>query len=76
MANGANFTVVVRRREGLKGAERGRGLGPCIEHESLREDDDGMRVGLEDGSLGISRYAEPDAEGTMPVCRTTSIVRI
>jgi hypothetical protein len=50
------LTVVVRRREGLNGALRGRGLGPCIEAVILREEVGGMRVELVAGDEeGISR---------------------
>lgn len=68
VANGANLTVVVSRREGLKGALRGNGFGPCTEAAILRDEVGGTRVeeeGVEED--GISRYAEPDAEGTMDV---------
>lgn len=63
--------MVVRRREGLKGALRGNGLGPCIEAVILRADVGG--ISDEDEAVeeeGISRYAEPEAEGIMEVCKT------
>jgi hypothetical protein len=48
--------VVARRREGLKGALRGSGLGPCIEAVILRADVGGMNVEDEAGEEdGISR---------------------
>lgn len=50
------MTVVVRRRDGLNGALRGSGLGPCIEAVILRDDVGGMSV--EDDAAedeGISR---------------------
>jgi hypothetical protein len=65
------LTVVVRRREGLNGALRGSGFGPCTEAVILRDDVGDMRVeevGVEED--GISRYAEPEAEGIMDVWRT------
>lgn len=72
VANGANFTVVVSTRVGEKGALRGRGLGPWIEAAILRLEVGGIRVDCEGfGVVGISRYAEPDAEGTMAVWRTS-----
>ena len=53
---------------GEKGALRGRGLGPWIDAAIFRLEVGDMRVVLEEGEeLGTSRYAEPDAEGTMPV---------
>lgn len=61
----------MRRREGLNGALRGSGLGPCIEAVILREDVGGMSVDDEAAAeAGISRYAEPEAEGMMEVCKT------
>jgi len=48
--------VVVRRSDGLKGALRGRGFGPCIEAVILREEVGGMRVEVGEGEEdGISR---------------------
>lgn len=48
--------MVVRRRDGLNGALRGRGLGPCIEAVILRDDVGDMSVDLgEDEEEGISR---------------------
>jgi hypothetical protein len=62
---------VVRRRDGEKGAERGRGLGPWMLAVIFRLDVGAINVeGDFKFALGISRYAEPLAEGTMPVCRT------
>ena len=56
VAKGANLTVVVRRREGLKGALRGRGLGPWTEAVIFREDLGGIRVDCsETEEEGISR---------------------
>jgi hypothetical protein len=50
------LTVVVRRREGLKGALRGNGFGPCTEAVILREDVGETRVEVEGaGEDGISR---------------------
>ena len=52
----------------MKGAERGSGRGPWIMHINFRLD---LFV-LADGRDGLSsRYAEPEAEGTRPVCRTS-----
>lgn len=63
--------MVVRSRVGLNGALRGSGFGPWIEAVILREDVGGISVEDEDGEVeGISRYAEPEAEGIMEVCRT------
>ena len=43
-------------------------MGPCIEAVILRDEVGGMRVDLIAGEEeGISRYAEPDAEGMMDV---------
>jgi hypothetical protein len=48
--------VVVRRREGLKGALRGNGFGPCTEAVILREDVGETRVDVEGADDdGISR---------------------
>jgi hypothetical protein len=54
--------VVVRRRVGEKGAERGRGLGPWIEAVSFREEVVGIMVVVVVGEVeeggeeeGISR---------------------
>lgn len=49
--------VVVRRRDGLKGALRGRGFGPWIDAVILREEVGAMRVfeGEEGRVEGISR---------------------
>ena len=66
-----NFTVAVSTREGLKGALRGSGFGPWTEAVILREEEGAIRVVEGRGVLrGISRYAEPEAEGTIAVCRT------
>jgi hypothetical protein len=67
--------VVVSSSEGLKGALRGNGFGPCIEATILSEDAGFMRVeeGTEEEE-GISRYAEPEAEGTMAVCRSGAML--
>lgn len=60
--------MVVSTRVGEKGALRGRGLGPWIDAAIFKLEVGGMRVDFEDGDeVGTSRYAEPDAEGTMPV---------
>lgn len=67
VAKGANLTVVVRRSEGENGALLGSGLGPWMEAVILREDEDGIRLEEFRGCPGISRYAEPEAEGMMPV---------
>lgn len=66
------MTVVVSSREGLKGALRGNGFGPCTEAVILRHEVGGIKVDFSGvGSVeGISRYAEPDAEGIMEVWRT------
>lgn len=69
------MTVVVRSSEGLNGALRGNGLGPCIDATILSEDAGLMSVG--DGTEedeGISRYAEPEADGTMAVCRSGAML--
>jgi len=56
---------------GEKGAERGRGLGPWMLAVIFRLDVGAIKVeGDFEVVLGISRYAEPLAEGTIPVCRT------
>lgn len=48
--------MVVRSREGLNAALRGRGLGPCIEAVILRDDVGDMSVDLDEGEEeGISR---------------------
>ena len=48
--------MVVRRSDGLKGALRGRGLGPCIEAVIFRDEVGGMRVEVGEGEdEGISR---------------------
>lgn len=53
---------------GEKGALRGKGLGPWIDAAIFKLDVGGIRVDFEvEGEAGTSRYAEPDAEGTMPV---------
>lgn len=67
--------MVVRSSEGLNGALRGNGFGPCIEATILSEDAGLMSVeeGIEDEE-GISRYAEPEAEGTMAVCRSGAML--
>lgn len=66
--------MVVRSRDGLNGALRGSGLGPWIEAVILRDDLGAISVEDEDGETeGISRYAEPEAEGIMEVCRTASV---
>jgi hypothetical protein len=50
------LTVVVRRREGLKGALRGSGFGPCTDAVILRVDVGEMRVEVERAEEeGISR---------------------
>jgi hypothetical protein len=61
----------VSKSEGLKGALRGSGLGPCIDAVILRAEVGAISVEDEAGEEdGISRYAEPEAEGMMEVCRT------
>lgn len=75
VAKGANLTVVVRSSEGLKGALRGKGLGPCIEATIFNEDAGLMSVEEEiEEEEGISRYAEPEAEGTIAVCRSCALL--
>lgn len=60
--------MVVKSRVGLNGAERGSGLGPWTEAAILRAEVGGIRVVALGGEVfGISRYAEPDADGTMDV---------
>lgn len=50
-------------------------MGPCIEAVILRDEVGGMRVDLIAGEeQGISRYAEPDAEGMMDVWRTVDVL--
>jgi hypothetical protein len=63
--------VVVRRREGLNGALRGNGFGPCTEAVILSVDVGETRVeaGVAEEE-GISRYADPEADGIMDVWRT------
>lgn len=66
--------MVVRRSEGLKGALRGKGFGPWTEAVILSEEVGAMSVDAEAGAeAGISRYAEPDADGTMEVWRTAQV---
>jgi hypothetical protein len=56
VAKGANLTVVVRRREGLNGALRGSGFGPCTEAVIFRVDVGEIRVDVEGfAEEGISR---------------------
>lgn len=65
----------MRRREGLKGALRGNGFGPCIEAVILSEDAGLMSVEDDiEEEEGISRYAEPEAEGTMAVCKSGAML--
>lgn len=60
--------MVVSTNVGEKGALRGRGLGPWIDAAIFRLDVGGIRVEFEDDdAVGTSKYAEPDAEGTIPV---------
>ncbi len=71
------MTVVVRRRDGLKGALLGRGLGPCTEAVILSDDVDGINVDLDkEEEGGISKYADPDAEGIIEVCRTVGLALV
>ena len=51
-------------------AFRGRGLGPWTEQESLIVEDDGMIDFAFPGGASSSRYADPEADFTSPVCRT------
>jgi hypothetical protein len=65
------LTVVVRRREGLNGALRGNGFGPCTEAVILSEDVGETRVEVGVAvEEGISRYADPEADGIIEVWRT------
>lgn len=53
---------------GEKGALRGSGLGPWIDAAIFKLEVGGMSVEADDEEeVGTSRYAEPEAEGTMPV---------
>jgi hypothetical protein len=62
------LTVVVRRREGLKGALRGNGFGPCTDAVILSVDVGDTRVEIGVGEEeGISRYADPEADGIIEV---------
>lgn len=74
VANGANLTVVVKTRVGENGALRGRGLGPWTEAVTFKLDVGGINVDCEARDAGTSRYAEPEAEGTMPVWRTDQTI--
>lgn len=68
------MTCVERTRFGEKGAERGRGLGPCTVHVSFNEEEEGVKdFDCEERVGGASsRYADPDAEGVRPVFKTDS----
>lgn len=57
VANGANFTVVVRANEELYGDERGSGCGPWTVHEILSAEVEGRNgeVFLVDGGVASSR---------------------
>lgn len=68
---------VVRRREELYAADLAKGRGPWTAQDILREDVGGRKllVGVDlDFFLGegvsSSRYADPEADGVMPVLRT------
>jgi hypothetical protein len=65
------LTVVVRRREGLNGALRGNGFGPCTDAVILSVDvgDTSVEFGVAEED-GISRYADPEADGIIDVCKT------
>jgi len=71
LANGANLTCVFSTSVELNGELRGRGRGPWTVHVSLRVEEGGSRDGSEAAGVVAcnSRYAEPEAEGTRPVCR-------
>ena len=60
----------------MKGADLGRGRGPCTVHVSFRLEETVEReVAFETAAEGSSsRYAEPEADGVRPVLRTKSIV--
>lgn len=68
---------VVRTRDELYAADLARGRGPWTEQEILREDVGGRKLLVCEvldfflgGGLSSSRYADPEAEGVMPVLRT------
>lgn len=64
---------MVRRSEGLKGALRGRGFGPWMEAVILSEEVGAIRVEFDgEEDAGISRYADPDADGIIEVWRTVT----
>ena len=59
----------------MKGADRGRGRGPCTVQVSFREDGALLKdwfdfVGT---ACANSRYAEPEAEGVNPVLRSRNM---
>ena len=59
---------------GEKGADLGSGRGPWTEHVSFSPDvDNDARSGRENGCRegSSSRYADPEAEGVIPVLRTS-----
>lgn len=56
---------MVRMMCGEKGVDLGSALGPWTEQLSLRPETPGF------ADVWISRYAEPEAEGVIPVLRTT-----
>lgn len=55
---------MVRMICGEKGVDLGSALGPWTEQLSLRPEAPGF------ADVWISRYAEPEAEGVIPVLRT------
>lgn len=62
---------------GENGALRGRGFGPCMLAVILREEVGGMRdFDAMCEAKGISRYAEPDAEGIIEVCKTFKVLAV
>lgn len=70
VAKGANLTDADSWRFGEKEAVLGRGFGPWTEHDSFMVGETLRRVGFALGGLSSSRYADPVADGTTPVCRT------
>lgn len=70
MAKDANLIEAVNCRFGEKDEFRGSGFGPCTAQDNLIVEVVGMKF-LDDEGTSSSKYAEPAAAGTTPVCRTT-----
>ena len=58
---------VVSCRFGEKEAVRGSGFGPCTAHDNFMVEDEGKRADLGAGGVASSRYADPLADGMIPV---------